>query len=323
VSRGKSALLAVIGLAIVVFAIGRIGTAAVMREMQILRVALPAIIGLSFVRLYLQTTSWALALREEGVHARVGALMLMRLASQGVGYLTVLGPMASEPMKIDLLRRFEAENATTEIATATLLDTGVYWFSSSLIGIAGCLSAGLILSGAHARILVGVLGAGFVASLLFLKGSDAVLVAAARSLGSKAPGWLTKAGKMEIAIRSFSGEHPATVRTMLILGLACQVLLAAEVAVILFCARQPLKAGTLLGLEAANRLIKIAGGWMPARIGADEGGAISAFVAFGLPAASGLTLALARRARDLVASMIGLTWFAWRQRSAPADGMTT
>jgi hypothetical protein len=322
-SRGKSALLAVGGLAVVAFAIQRIGMAVVMREMHILRVALPAIIALSFIRLYLQTTSWARALREGGIHARAGTLMLMRLASQGVGYLTVLGPLASEPMKIDLLRRFEAENATTEIATATLLDTGIYWFSSALVGVVGCLSAGVILAGAHARILVCVLGAGLVSFLLFLKGRDGVLDAVARSLGSKAPQWLVKAGKMEITIRHFSREHPATVRTMLILGLVCQVLLMAEVSVILICARLPLSAGTLLGLEAANRLTKLVGGWMPARIGADEGGAISAFVAFGLPAASGLTLALTRRSRDLIASLIGLTWFAWRQRSAPAEAITT
>ncbi len=51
---------------------------------------------------------------------------------------------------------------------------------------------------------------------------------------------------------------------------------------------------------------------MPARIGADEGGAAAAFVALGLPAAGGLALALARRLRDMIFSLAGLVWLASR-----------
>jgi hypothetical protein len=40
-------------------------------------------------------------------------------------------------------------------------------------------------------------------------------------------------------------------------------------------------------------------GWVPARLGVDEGGAMSAFAASGLSPGFGLTLALTRRARDL------------------------
>jgi hypothetical protein len=54
---------------------------------------------------------------------------------------------------------------------------------------------------------------------------------------------------------------------------------------------------------------------MPARIGADEGGAAAAFAALGFPAAAGLALALARRFRDMLASLIGLIWLAWRTRT--------
>jgi hypothetical protein len=60
--------------------------------------------------------------------------------------------------------------------------------------------------------------------------------------------------------------------------------------------------------------LKMATGFMPARIGTDESGAAGAFLAFGLPAASGLALALARRTRDLLACFIGLTWLAWGAR---------
>ena len=78
--------------------------------------------------------------------------------------------------------------------------------------------------------------------------------------------------------------------------------------------RLPLHAGTILGLEAASRMVKIVAGWMPARIGADESGAAGAFLSFGLPAAAGVTLALARRTRDLLACTVGLTWLAYVSR---------
>ena len=68
--------------------------------------------------------------------------------------------------------------------------------------------------------------------------------------------------------------------------------------------------GTLLRIEGASRAIKITAGWMPARIGADESGIAGAFCAFGLSPASGLTLALAHRSRDLLAALVGLSWVA-------------
>ena len=52
------------------------------------------IIGLSVVRVVFQTRAWAMALRADGMELPLGELMLVRLASQGVGYLSVLGPLA-------------------------------------------------------------------------------------------------------------------------------------------------------------------------------------------------------------------------------------
>jgi hypothetical protein len=92
------------------------------------------------------------------------------------------------------------------------------------------------------------------------------------------------------------------------------VLMVAEVATILWFLKLPLHAGTIVGIEAASRMVKMAAGFMPARIGTDESGTAGAFLAFGLPAASGLALALARRTRDLLACFIGLTWLAWGAR---------
>src|SRR5258708_24958163 len=122
------------------------------------------LVVLSFLRLVLQTRSWSIALALDGIRSSMRELMFIRLASQGIGYLTVLGPVASEPMKISLLR-----NQPRSAATATLVDTGVYWVRSGLTGIAGCLAAGVLLTHSrHSVIAVAILPAVFAVGLYLI-----------------------------------------------------------------------------------------------------------------------------------------------------------
>jgi hypothetical protein len=71
---------------------------------------------------------------------------------------------------------------------------------------------------------------------------------------------------------------------------------------------------TVLAIEALTRGVKMMTGFVPARLGADEGGAMSAFAASGMSPALGLTLALTRRTRDLSLALVGLAWLAWRSQ---------
>jgi hypothetical protein len=132
-----------------------------------------------------------------------------------------------------------------------------------------------------------------------------------RMLGSRCPEMLRKAEGVELAIRGFQKSHPAAIRSMLLLDLLCQVLMVAEIATVIVVFKLPFHAETIMALEAANRLVRTMGGWLPARIGADETGMAAAFLLVGLPSASGLTLALARRVRDLIEVFAGLGWLAW------------
>ena len=304
--RKRDALLAAAGLILFAFAAGRIGWGAVIRAIEEARTAVAVILGLSLVRLILQTHSWSIALRSDGIKSSVKELMLIRLASQGIGYLSVLGPVASEPMKISLLRQREG-SATT----ATLVDTGVYWFTSAIVSIAGCISAALLLAHSGRSIAaLAIPGLILAAGLFVIARPKLRLSPLADSLGARCPRWLNKGKQIEVALRQFESQHPSSIRRMFLLDVACQLLLGAEVVAILWCLKIPLHPGIVLGIEGASRAIKIMAGWMPARIGADESGLAGAFLAFGLSPASGLTLALARRFRDLLAALIGLSWLA-------------
>ncbi len=302
------------GLALLVLAVERTGSDRVFREVHAMRGAFVVILALSLIRLLLQTESWALALRQDGVDSNTTERMFLRLASQGIGYLTVLGPAVSEPMKIKLLQRHRG-SATV----ATLVDTGAYWMSAGLVLVAGSIAATVTF--AHDRGATIVLAATVAAGLYFLGRPHAVLNPLVSRFPKVAPGWLTKAAQIEGEIRGFAAAHPATIRRMFVLDLACQALLLAEVAVALCFLHLPLRAGPVLSIEAAGRAVRLLGGWMPARIGADEGGAVAAFAALGFPAASGLALALVRRFRDMLASLIGLIWLAWRIRTNEDSSM--
>jgi len=310
VRQRRDLVLAASGFLLFGFVASRIGLHVIVQELARVRTGIAIIIVLSLVRLVLQTRSWSIALEREGLHAPTGELMLIRLASQGIGYLTVLGPVASEPMKISLLRKYS--KSTT---APTLVDTGVYWFASGLTAIAGCLAAAVLLSHdwrpAVSAVMLTLLFAG---GLMLIARPKLLLAPLGDRLGGRCPGWLRKAGRIEAAIREFAAEDRAAIRRMFLLDVGCQVLMALEVVTVFWFLRLPVHAGVILGLEAATRMVKMAAGWLPARIGADESGAAGAFLSFGLPAAAGVALALARRTRDLLASLVGLIWLAWMAR---------
>ncbi len=312
--KRSDTILIVVGLGLFAFVASRIGWIPLLHQLMTASLAIPVLVSISFLRLVLQTHAWRIALRKEGVAATFRELLGIRLASQSMGYLSVLGPALSEPMKINLLKG--NWNAS---ATATLADTGIYWFTSAIVGLAGCVAAAILLAGAqNARTLVGV-ALLFALLLTLLVRQKPLLQRLVAALGERAPGWLSKGAALEQEIRSFRTRHPLSVRSMLYLDLLCQVLLVAETAVVFFYARLPIHLPILLGIETATRVTKMVAGWLPARIGADEGGTAAAFAAFGLSPAAGVVLALTRRFRDLLWCVLGLSWFAWRSRKLTRD----
>lgn len=305
------------GMSLVVFvaATWRMNWVAIIRQVETAAAAVPILIALSLVRLGLTTRSWSFALRKEQITARRRDLAGIRLAAQAMGYLTVFGVALSEPMKITLLRK-----DVSSAATGTLVDSGIYWFSSASFGAAACIYLGIAIArGGHTASLVGI-AAVFALSLWFLLQQTSVLGQVARLLGTRTPRWLQKAAQLEKAIRAFRVAHPKTARTMFTADLACQLILFAETTTIMFAMGLPLKLPVLLGIEVVTRMVKLTSGWVPARVGADEGGAAAAFAAFGLAPGAGVVFALTRRCRDLLWCALGLGWFAWKYRRMPELG---
>src|SRR5580700_6348889 len=152
-----------------------------MEQVKAMRVALPVVLALSLLRLFLQTATWSASLKGEDVSVGIAKLIGVRLAAQSMGYLTVLGPVISEPMKIKLL-----STPTEPTITATFVDDGVYWFTSALLAILGIVSLPFVaVHGARCHAIPALLS---LAGMVFvIMRRNPILSGLIRALGNYAP----------------------------------------------------------------------------------------------------------------------------------------
>jgi len=304
-------LMALVGTALFGWVISHMRLSDAMQEFKALRLAVPIVLATSLCRLILQTTAWLQAVKAQRLSIPAGRLMGVRVASQSMGYLTVLGPVLSEPMKIKLLG-----TPAEPTITATALDDGVYWFTSTLMGIAGWLCLPLIATHGVNHLWVASAVFALLLVLFFIVRQKSLLFVLVRRLGNRSPRWLTRAAILESSIRGHRRQQPKTISRMFWIDVLCQLLVASEVVVVLWALHLPIHLLSVIAIEGITRGFKLVSGWIPARLGSDEGGAISAFALAGFSPVLGLALALTRRVRDLLWALIGLCWLLWRSRNA-------
>jgi hypothetical protein len=302
-------IIAASALVLFVWVLSRVGLSTMKAQLKAMRIALPIVLALSALRLFLQSATWSASLKGGNVDVNKTTLIGVRLASQSMGYLTVLGPVISEPMKIKLLG-----TSSEPTIAATFLDTGVYWFTSTLVAISGVVCLPLIAAhgGATYHWIPGILALAF--AVLAITRRNPVLAGVVRAFGRRAPSWLLRAEHLEASIRTYRLEQPALVSRMFWTGAACQFLIASEVLIVLWSLHLPIHFLAIMAIEGVTRSLKLASGWVPARVGFDEGGAISAFAVAGLSPMNGLGLALTRRVRDLLWALMGILWLTWNTR---------
>jgi uncharacterized membrane protein YbhN (UPF0104 family) len=308
--------MSVVGIVVLAGVVKKVGPPVIVAELRHIWTGLGFLLVISVVRLMLQTYSWSTALKANGNASSVRELIGIRLASQSLGYLSTFGPLLSEPLKIRLL------GTSADAAASTLVDTGLYWFTSILFMVIGFIGAGLSAGHTQHAAWFVLLAFAFLSGLLLIARQNTLLAPVIRSFGRRSPSWLRKGEQIETRIRLFRLEHPHAVRRMFWIDTICQALMAGEVVVVLWALKEPVQILTVLAIEVCTRAVKAAAGWVPARIGADEGGTIGAFSAFGLSPASGFALAIARRTRDLLWCVAGLSWLVWNAHRSRANQET-
>src|SRR5260370_13723862 len=247
--------------------------------------ALQIVMALSALRLFLQSATWCASLKGANVAAKTIRLSGVRLAAQSMVYLTFLGPVISEPMKIKLLG-----TSSEPTITATFLDNGVYWFTSALVAISGIVCLPLIAAhGAASHWIPGMLALAF--AVFAITRRSPILAGVVRAFGRRASSSLAPAEEFEASIPTYRLQQPALVSRLFWIGVSCQLLIASEVVVVLWSLHLPIHFFAVMAIEGVTRSLKLASGWVPARAGFDEGGAISAFAVVGLSPMLGLGLA--------------------------------
>lgn len=304
-------LVAIIGIALLVFTIRRVGWAEVVSGITSVGWWFILVVILGATRMACRARAWVICAGDPQLRLRdaFGAV----LAADALGNLTPLGLLASEPTKIILTRSristvtsvasVTIENAFYTASVAVVLLAGTWFFFQRaevppaleqlaeviVIAIAIAAVIGLWLARSQPAVL-----SRFAPIVTRLAGRTAVPAEAIREVEARiygVLGWplgrLAHVGVWEVAF------HVAAVTEV---WLVLRLLPGAG-------------AVTLVDaflLESAGRFVTIAFKFIPYRLGIDEAGSGAVAQVIGIGPAAGVTLALVRRLRILVLNAFGL-----------------
>jgi hypothetical protein len=175
--------------------------------------------------------------------------------------------------------------------------------------------------------MAAITGVGVVAVGGFVWAQQHGLFGASR----RALGWLglgpavaTHLDRLDERLRVFYRDQRGRFGLSLLFHFLGWVAGSVEVWVALTLLGLPIGFGTAVVIEAFVSAIRSATFLIPASVGAQEGGFVGVFVAFGLGAEAGLTFGLIRRLREVVWAALGYAFLvAWRGQSDGAGRNTT
>ncbi|MPZ20035.1 MAG: hypothetical protein GEV06_19285 [Luteitalea sp.] len=338
---------AVFGLALFVYTVHQTGLATIIDGIGRVGGWFLAILLLSGFRYLARARAWSLC-SEEPHALRVRDTFPAVVSGDALGNLTPLGLIVSEPTKAAFVRhRVSLMTALAGLAVENLF----YTWSVAVVIVGGCVA--LLFSvevPASLRALsLAALGAmvAFMLVTLTMIGGDVRLI-------SRTVAWLERRNlcpaplrqrldkllAVEAHIYGFNRNHPSRTLPVLLLQsayhaagvaevwLTLQLLMSASGTRVEVTTGPAGDATTVLAqpslltaflLESVNRLINVVFKFVPLRLGVDEAGTGLLAEVLGLTNATGVTLAIVRKARMLVWMAVGVAFLA-RRGLAPVAG---
>lgn len=318
-------ILLLLGLALFVVLLDRVGWGEILRQFQQLSWVFLIVLLVSACRYLARTAAWHRAFAGRTDTPSYAQLFQVRLAGESLNYLTVAGPLLGEPTKATLLR----ERLPLAIGLGhTLIEAGIYGLTSALVIVTGLpLMLLQVTLDAHMQ-RAGWLVVGLMAGILLV--SWLLLRRQVRFL-SAALGWLNRGqmrrwleprrsylAELEERLLRFYAEHAGDFRAAFLWDCGAQVFAMLETYVILVALGLRVGWVDLLILEALTKVIKAMFFFVPGRVGTDEGGIAVVFELLGFGLARGIGLALVRRLRALVWSAAGLVFLSRHALRRPA-----
>jgi hypothetical protein len=328
-----AAISAVAGLALLAYAISTAGVSEITQGLRRLGALFLVIVALSGLRFAFRTWAWMVCI-EGQPRLRFADAFEAKLIGDALGNLTPMGLFVAEPAKAMLVRRTVR---VTNAVPAMLIENMVCAMSGVVMIGLGALAVLVALpdAGPLRPISMGIVAGAVAATIV-----GAWLMTAQPGLMSGAAGWLYRRNlvphrlrealdrvrSIEERVFGFATRHPARVLGLLLLMLAFHLVTIGEAYVTLAGITDTAAPSFLMAylFEAINKIVLVTFTFVPLRLGVDE--ATTGFVAKALQlgTATGVTLALVRKARMLCWSAVGIALLALRgfrrppSTSAPA-----
>lgn len=237
------------------------------------------------------------------------------IAGEALNYLSIPGPLLGEPLKAAMVENVSFGRSLTSTITESLLNT----VSAAVLTISGLLvlAAGLLYptgSSTYEILAIFLLLSLLLVVLAALGSAKSISIYLVRIVhripGIKNRRWEDYCSIVEERFALLRRQRPGSLQAIFCITLVCQVLLMAEIVLVLWPLGYHLQLTTVLIVEAATKASKAAFFFVPARIGADEGSAAGVFLLLGMTSFPGLALVIVRRLRALVWSLAGLVFLA-------------
>lgn len=271
------------------------------------------VVALAGVSHFAKTIAWRITLGEDRNKASFARLFGLRLGAEAAGQLGILGQAFGDSVRVAHLR---GDTRTATSVASVTLDRGLFFVTGLIITIAGILAALPVLSlSRSARFYAGtfVLVATTFLALMFvamrkrwpLLSASARFAARQRHLNKWVEQHLELLDSTEKALFDFHHQHASQFWTCFFLNLACHGLAVLEVCLILGLLGTNIGFLRALIVEGWTKLLNAIGSWNPGNVGAYEGGNVLIGKMLNLSSTTGLALALARRLRAFIWTLVG------------------
>ena len=295
------------GAALVFYMIGRIGPANLFRSIAGLGWGLALIVALGGVAQLVRAVAWRLTLTGFRGAVSFPRLIQLRLGSEAVGQLGVLGLIFGEGLRVAALDRIIPVHSRISSVT---LDRTMFIVSSAAVSLVGLVTALLMVPftrelHSYALLFALILFGLLVAVLLALSNRWLFMSRAAslfgrlRFLRDRIDRVLPVIHSVEKNVYDFHGRAPMAFWGSLSLNFVSQGMAVFEVYLLLWL--MGVKTGFLgaLVFEAMTKLVNVLGAVNPGNVGTYEGGNLLIAKLLGLSNTVGLSVAMARRLRSL------------------------
>jgi hypothetical protein len=324
--RLTGTLAAAAGFVLLVWSIRQGGTAAVAGGIERVGVGIIVVFLLGGVRGVVRAAAWRLCLDEKD-RPSFGSILSAYFAGDAVGNVTPFGVLISEPSKVVFVR----PQIDIEAAVAALTVENLFYIATVVMVLVAGAAALLLSVGVSRPVEVISLTATVVVVSLALVASW--IVSTRRRVISGLAGWMIRR-RLAVTfwekhlpwirqtgdrIFGFTTERRSAVVPVLALELCYQLAAILEIwYVVSLITGERASLLSAFVLEYVNRTITIAFQFVPMWIGVDEAGTGLTTNALGFGPAAGVSLALVRKARIVVWTVIGLALLVHRGLSLDA-----